>query len=41
MLPNGLPLGLVVMVLWTVVFLSVRSAFDGLLQPRVPAQQLR
>jgi hypothetical protein len=41
MLPSGLPLALVVTVLWIVVFLSVRSAFDGLLQPRVPAQGLR
>src|SRR5438876_12426971 len=32
----GLPLALVVTVLWIVVFLSVRSAFAGLLQ-RVPA----
>jgi putative oxidoreductase len=37
----GLPLALVVTVLWIIVFLSVRSAFDGLLQPRVPAQALR
>ena len=41
MLPSGLPLALVVTVLWIVVFLSVRSAFDGLLRPRVPAQGLR
>ena len=41
MLPSGLPLALVVTVLWFVVFLSVRSAFDGLLQPRVPAQALQ
>src|SRR5207253_8602672 len=34
----GLPLALVVTVLWIVVFLSVRSAFAGLLQERVPAQ---
>ncbi|MEY2556405.1 MAG: putative oxidoreductase [Verrucomicrobiota bacterium] len=36
----GLPLALVVTVLWIIVFLSVRSAFDGLLQPRVPALAL-
>src|SRR5437660_9095260 len=36
MLPSGLPLALVVTVLWIVVFLSVRYAFNGLLQPRVP-----
>jgi len=35
MLPSGLPLALVVTVLWIVVFLSVRSAFDGLWQQRV------
>ena len=34
---NGLPLALVVTVLWIVVFLNVRSAFAGLLQQRVPA----
>ena len=32
---------LVVTVLWIVVFLSVRSAFAGLWQERVPAQALR
>ena len=41
MLPSGLPLALVVTVLWIVVFLSVRYAFNGLLQPRVPAQGLQ
>src|SRR6476660_6411825 len=41
MLPSGLPLALVVTVLWIVVFLSVRSAFAGLWQPRVPAGGLR
>ena len=41
MLPSGLALALVVTVLWIIVFLSVRSAFGGLLQPRVPAQALQ
>ena len=41
MLPSGLPLALVVTVLWIVVFLSVRSAFGGLLQPRISAQALQ
>jgi putative oxidoreductase len=41
MLPSGLPLALVVTVLWIVVFLSVRSAFAGLFQQRVAAQELR
>ena len=41
MLPSGLPLALVVTVLWTVVFLSVRSAFAGLWQQRIPAEGLR
>src|SRR6266550_1342757 len=40
MAPSGLPLAIVVTVLWIVVFLSVRSAFGGLLQERVPAQSL-
>src|SRR6266513_4358927 len=33
---NGLPLALVVTVLWIVVFLSARSAFAGLFLQRVP-----
>jgi putative oxidoreductase len=37
MLPSGLPLALVVTVLWMAVFLSVRSAFAGLFQQRVAA----
>src|ERR1700757_5087091 len=37
MLPSGLPLALVVTVLWFLVFLSVRSAFAGLFQERVTA----
>ena len=41
MAPSGLPLAIVVTVLWIVVFLSVRSAFAGLVQQRVPARSLR
>src|SRR5437016_5855778 len=41
MAPSGLLLAVVVAVLWIIVFLSVRSAFGGLLQQRVPAQGLR
>jgi hypothetical protein len=41
MAPSGLPLAIVVTVLWIVVFLSVRSAFAGLVQQRVAAQSLR
>jgi putative oxidoreductase len=41
MLPSGLPLALVATVLWFVVFLSVRSAFTGPWQQRVPAEGLR
>ena len=41
MAPSGLSLAIVVTVLWVVVFLSVRSAFGGLWQPRVPAEGLR
>jgi hypothetical protein len=37
MAPAGLGLAVVVTVLWIVVFPSVRSAFTGLLQPRVTA----
>ena len=37
MAPSGLLLAMVVTMLWIVVFLSVRSAFGGLLQQRVPA----
>ena len=39
--PSGLAPAIVVTVLWVVVFLSVRSAFAGLLQQRVPTQGLR
>jgi putative oxidoreductase len=35
MAPSGLPLALVATTLWILVFLAVRSAFAGLLQPRV------
>ena len=41
MAPSGLPLAIVVTVLWIVVFLSVRSAFAGLVQQRVAARSLR
>jgi hypothetical protein len=34
---SELPLAIAVTVLWILVFLSVRSAFSGLLQQRVPA----
>jgi putative oxidoreductase len=37
MAPEGLPLAIVVTVLWFLVFLRVRSAFAGLLQQRVAA----
>jgi putative oxidoreductase len=40
MAPSGIPLAIVVTMLWVVVFLNVRSAFRGLLQ-RIPAQALR
>ena len=35
MAPSGVPLAILVAVLWVLVFFSVRSAFAGLLQPRV------
>src|SRR6202051_2541777 len=34
MAPSGLPLALLVAVLWTVIFVEVRSAFAGLFQSR-------
>jgi hypothetical protein len=37
MVPSGMPLAIVVTVLWGVVFLSVPSAFAGLFQQRVVA----
>ena len=37
MAPDGLPLALVVTVLWVLVFMNVRSAFSGLWQPQVQA----
>jgi len=40
MAPAGLVLALFVTVLWGLVFLSVRSAFRGLWQPRFPAHGL-
>ena len=40
MAPSGLPLAIVVTVLWVLAFLDVQSAFSGLLQQRVPAQAL-
>src|SRR5439155_651977 len=39
--PSGLGPAIVVTILWVVVFLSVRSAFAGLMQQRVPVQELR
>jgi putative oxidoreductase len=41
MAPNGLALAIIVTVLWVLVFLSVRSAFTGLVQERVPSADLR
>jgi len=35
MAPSGVPLALVATILWILAFLSVRSAFAGLLQPQV------
>ena len=41
MAPSGLAPAIVVTMCWIVVFLSVRWAFAGLLQQRVPVQGLR
>ena len=38
MAPSGLPLALVVAVLWGVIFFDVRSAFAGLFQARLQAR---
>jgi putative oxidoreductase len=38
MAPSGLPLALVVAVLWAVIFVDVRPAFAGLFQSRLPAR---
>ena len=38
MAPSGLPLALFVVVLWTLIFVDVRTAFAPLLQPRLQAQ---
>jgi putative oxidoreductase len=35
MQPNGLPLAFVVIILWILTYLSVRSAFAGIFQQRV------
>ena len=35
MAPSGLPLAAVVSILWILIFLPVRSAFDGLFQAKV------
>ena len=35
MAPGGLPLAIFVTLLWTVIFIQVRSAFSGLFQPRL------
>ena len=37
MAPSGLPLALVVALLWAVIFVDVRPAFTALFQARVPA----
>ena len=38
MAPSGLPLAIVVAVLWVLVFIEVRSAFAGLFQSRLQAR---
>ena len=40
MAPAGLPVAILVTVLWSIVFTRARSAFAGLLQQRVPDQPL-
>jgi putative oxidoreductase len=38
MAPSGLPLALFVTVLWTLIFVHVRSAFTGLFESRLPTR---
>ena len=38
MAPSGLPLAIVVAVLWVLIFADVRPAFAGLFQPRLERQ---
>jgi putative oxidoreductase len=38
MAPSGLPLALIVAVLWALIFVDVRQAFAALFQPRLRAQ---
>jgi hypothetical protein len=38
MAPSGLPLALVVAVLWALIFVDVRPAFAVLFQPRLQAR---
>jgi uncharacterized membrane protein YphA (DoxX/SURF4 family) len=35
MAPGGLPLAIFVTLMWAVIFINVRAAFSGLLQPRL------
>ena len=41
MAPSGLPLAILVTVLWVLAFVNVRSAFGGLLQQHVAAEEPR
>ncbi len=41
MAPSGLPLALVVAILWAVIFIDVRPAFAGLLQSRFHPEQVK
>ena len=41
MAPSGLPLALIVAVLWALIFLDVRPAFSGLFQSRVDRSSKR
>ena len=38
MAPRGLPLAILVAILWTLIFVDVRPAFAGLFQPRLQAR---
>ena len=41
MAPSGLPLAIFVAVLWTLIFVDVRTAFSGLFQSRLQPERLK
>ena len=41
MAPSGLPLALLMAVLWAVIFVDLRPAFSGLFQSRLQAEEVK